>query len=275
MDRAFSSVTIKNVSEDRREFEGWASTPTTDRQNDQLMPEGARFELPLPFLLDHDHEKVVGEVYRAEASKAGIRFWARIRKIAEPGAAKDLVDYAWALIKNKLRPVVSVGFRPLEYEHLEGGGLRFLTWEWYELSGVGVAAQPEAKITATKTARMRLRAPPGHISIAEHQERLRKLGESLSPSKNRPGVVKLSSIARAALNGTLKINTTPRNKPGQPFKIRKINRTGTAVVKLSPGGRERLGLDRPKKPLPVVKLTEAAVARGKRRLNHRVVKLGR
>jgi hypothetical protein len=122
---------------------------------------------------------------------------------------------------------------------------------------------------------MRLRAPPGHISIAEHQERLRKLGESLSPSKNRPGVVKLSSIARAALNGTLKINTTPRNKPGQPFKIRKINRTGTAVVKLSPGGRERLGLDRPKKPLPVVKLTEAAVARGKRRLNHRVVKLGR
>ena len=51
MDRAFSSFSIKAVDEDRREVEGWASTPSTDRQNDQLLPEGAKFELPLPFLL--------------------------------------------------------------------------------------------------------------------------------------------------------------------------------------------------------------------------------
>jgi len=32
MDRTFSDVTIKTVSEDRRELESWASTPSTERQ---------------------------------------------------------------------------------------------------------------------------------------------------------------------------------------------------------------------------------------------------
>lgn len=184
MDKAFLSLSIKAVSEDRRELEGWATTRSTDRQNDQVLPEGARFELPLPFLLDHDSERVVGEVYRAEVSKKGIRFWARIQKIAEPGAAKDLVDYAWQLIKNGLRKVVSIGFRPLAFEPIDGGGLRFTSWEWYELSAVGIAAQPEARITGTKaaasatrhtTGALTLRSPPGHISAAGHEKRARQL----------------------------------------------------------------------------------------------------
>jgi hypothetical protein len=181
VNRAFSNVTIRAVSEDRREIEGWASTPATDRQSDQVMPEGAVFELPLPFLLDHDHHQVVGEVYRAEVSAQGIRFWARIQKIAEPGAARDLVDYAWSLIKNGLRKVVSVGFRPLGFEPLPGGGLRFTSWEWIELSAVGIAAQPAARITGTKAAgrantgaRRALVSPPGHISVAEHEKRVRQ-----------------------------------------------------------------------------------------------------
>lgn len=237
MDRAFSNVIIKSVSEDLREFEGWASTPTTDRQNDQLMPEGARFELPLPFLLDHDHEKVVGEVYRADVSRAGIRFWARIRKIAEPGAAKDLVDYAWALIKNKLRPVVSVGFRPLEFERIDTGGLKYTSWEWYELSGVGVAAQPEARIIATKAA--------------------------VPPASRKTSVVKLDPVTRARINGTLKINVTPRHQPGQPLKIK----TGPRVVRLP---REACSwLDRPRTPAVVVHLARPKLKR------HPVVKLGR
>ena len=101
------------------------------------------------------------------------------------------MDYAWQLIKNKLRPVVSVGFRPLEYERIEGGGLRYTLWEWYELSGVGVAAQPEAQITAAKSARSPIVRRSG--ACAKH-----------SP------VVKLDPTSRARLNGTLKINTRPK-----------------------------------------------------------------
>lgn len=248
MDRAFSNVQLKTVSEDRREFEGWASTPTTDRQSDQLMPEGARFELPLPFLLDHDHRQVVGEVYRAEVSKVGIRFWARIRKIAEPGQAKDLCDFAWQLIKNKLRPVVSVGFRPIEYERIETGGLRYTLWEWYELSGVGVAAQPEAIITGAKSAR----SPVVRVEVRGR--------------KPSTPVVKLNPVAKARITGTLKINTAPRWKPGDPIKITK---TGTPVVRLA---REDCPwLNRPKQPDVVVKLTPKDFERAK----VRVVKLRR
>jgi len=245
MDRAFSNVQIKAVSEDRREFEGWASTPTTDRQLDQLMPEGAKFELPLPFLLDHDHEKVVGEVYRADVSKQGIKFWGRICKIAEPGAAKDLCDYAWQLIKNKLRPVVSVGFRPLEWEQIgNGGGLRYLSWEWYELSGVGVAAQPDARITAAKAARSRT----VRIGMKKH-----------SPT------ARLDGVTRARLQGTLKINKPAPPKPGDPIKII----TPPRPVKLD---RELCSwLNKPKEPARVVKLTQ----RDRDRANVRVVKLDR
>jgi hypothetical protein len=259
MDRAFANLTIKNVSEDRREFEGWATTPTTDRQNDQLLPEGAEFQLPIPVLLDHNHTQVCGEVYRAEVSKAGIRFWARVRKITEPGAAKDFVDYCWALIKNSLRPMVSVGFQPLEYERLDNGGLRVTKWSWYELSAVAIGANPDAKVTATKAAL-------GNRSRVVRVETARR-----KPSS----VVKLSGVTRAAWNGTLKINTSPRNRAGDPFKIRKIKTNRTVVVKLDQEQRDRLALDEPKKPLPVVKLTAKDIERGRRRLNTRVVKLGR
>lgn len=150
MNRAFSHVTVRSVNEDRRELEGWATTPAPDRVGDIVQPEGARFELPLPLLLDHDHSKVVGEVYHAEVSAQGIRFWAKVQKIAEPGAAKDLVDYAWSLIRNGLRRTVSIGFRALNSEALPSGGLKFLAWEWLELSAVGVPAQSQARITGTK-----------------------------------------------------------------------------------------------------------------------------
>ena len=46
--------------EDERVLRGWATRPEFDRVGDLVMPEGAVFNLPLPFLLDHDHEKCVG-----------------------------------------------------------------------------------------------------------------------------------------------------------------------------------------------------------------------
>jgi Escherichia/Staphylococcus phage prohead protease len=151
MNRVFVALEIKALDEDARILEGWATTIDEDRMGDIVVPRGAKFELPMPFLLDHDHRQVVGEVNRAEVTDKGIKFTAQIKKIAEPGEVKDLCDKAWQLVKNGLRRAVSIGFRPLEMEGLKTGGLKFTSWEWYELSAVGVPAQANAVITGTKS----------------------------------------------------------------------------------------------------------------------------
>lgn len=148
--RAVVKLDIKAASDDARIIEGIASTPAPDRQGDVVEPQGVEYKLPLPFLLDHDHSRAVGEVEHVDVTPQGIRFRARIPKIAEPGRAKDLCDEAWSLIRNGLRRAVSIGFRPLDSEPVAGGGQRFKRWEWVELSAVSVPAQAEAVITATK-----------------------------------------------------------------------------------------------------------------------------
>lgn len=151
MNRAFVNFEIKALDEDARTLEGWATTPEVDRMGDIVLPKGAEYELPIPFLLDHDHSQVVGEVDRVEVSDKGIKFWASIKSITEEGDAKTLCDKAWSYIKHGLRKAVSIGFRPLEFDVLPNGGLKFTSWEWYELSAVGIPAQPGAKITGTKS----------------------------------------------------------------------------------------------------------------------------
>lgn len=118
---------------------------------DFMVPQGAVYQLPMPFLLDHDHNKAVGEVDRVQVTPQGIKFWAHIKKIAEDGEAKTLTDYAWALVKNGLRRSVSIGFKPMDGERLDGGGIKFTKWNWYELSAVSVPALASAVITNIKS----------------------------------------------------------------------------------------------------------------------------
>jgi HK97 family phage prohead protease len=151
MNRAFVALEIKALDDDARTIEGWATTPEVDRMGDIVLPKGAEYELPIPFLLDHDHSQVVGEVDKVQVTDKGIRFWAHIKKIAEDGDAKALCDKAWSFIKHGLRKAVSIGFRPLDFDVLPNGGLKFTSWEWYELSAVGIPAQPGAVITGTKS----------------------------------------------------------------------------------------------------------------------------
>jgi HK97 family phage prohead protease len=151
MNRALVSFEIKSLDDEQRRIEGWASTPEVDRMGDIVLPKGAEYELPIPFLLDHDHKQVVGEVDKVQVTDKGIRFWAQIKKIAEDGEAKSLCDKAWSYIKHGLRKAVSIGFRPLDFDVLPNGGLKFTSWEWYELSAVGIPAQPGAVITGTKS----------------------------------------------------------------------------------------------------------------------------
>ena len=151
MNKAFVALSIKAVDDDERRIEGWATTSAVDRAGDIVMPQGAKYKLPLPFLLDHDHKLVVGEVDRVEVTPKGIKFWAHIKNITEPGEIKDLCDKAWSLVRNGLRRSVSIGFSALKYEPLPSGGLKFTQWEWLELSAVGIPANGEAQITSVKS----------------------------------------------------------------------------------------------------------------------------
>ncbi|MER8431388.1 hypothetical protein [Mesorhizobium caraganae] len=143
-------VRVKFLDTEQRIIEGTASTPVTDRQGDIVEPLGATWQLPIPLLLDHRTDQAVGEVFEANATAKGIRFKARITKIEQPGAAQDLVNYAWDLIKSGLRKTVSIGFRGIEAEHIPGGGIRFKTWSWLELSMVSIPSNPHALIESIK-----------------------------------------------------------------------------------------------------------------------------
>ncbi len=254
MDKAFWDLTVRSVDEEQRIIRGVATTGREDRVADRIDPLGCTFTNPATLLLGHAHDRAVGTVVFDKPTKAGVTFTAHIPKIVEPGVLKDRTDEAWQSAKSKILRHVSIGFRPTKPPTFNDlGGLDYPAIEIMELSLCAVPCQPDAEILEVRRADSRSRDPVVRIG-----------------SKRPSPVVRLSGVTRAAWNGTLKIHTPKPWKPGDPIKVK---RTGVRVVKLSAEGRERLGLDQPRKPLPVVRLSEAAVARAKRRLNHRVVKL--
>ena len=151
MERGYSFVDWKSVDSEQRLLEGWATRVEPDRALDVVEPRGAVFKLPLPLLMDHDAKSAVGSVIEANVTDSGIRFKAKIAKLAEPSAIKDLCDSAWAAAKAGLRRAVSIGFLPLRAESLPSGGTRFLSWDWYELSMCSVPCAPGATIDQIKS----------------------------------------------------------------------------------------------------------------------------
>lgn len=144
MQKTFSTLTIKSFDEDEGIIRGIATTPTTDKVGDVVEPLGAQFVLPIPLHHEHDRKDVVGEVIEATASADGIEFTARVAK-----DVSDQIAEVWKRVKGGLIRFVSVGFRPLEYENIEGG-YRFTKWAWDELSLTTIPANPQAAITAAK-----------------------------------------------------------------------------------------------------------------------------
>lgn len=144
---AYSLITVKSIDEDKREITGIATTPTPDRDGDIVVPEGAKFVTPLPLLWQHRHDQPVGHVTSAKVTKNGIEFKAVFA--AEGLLAR--IDEAWKLVKAQLVRGVSIGFRALEYSRMETGGIKFLEWEWFELSLVTIPANAEASIRTLKS----------------------------------------------------------------------------------------------------------------------------
>ena len=146
--KSWSTFEVKALDDERRIITGIASTPSTDRAGDIVEPAGAKFTLPIPLLSQHDHDSPIGHVTKAVVTPAGIEIEASIPKDTGLG----YVEKAWLQIKAGLTRGLSIGFRPLTYEPVAKGssGLRFKTWEWFELSAVTIPANADASITSIK-----------------------------------------------------------------------------------------------------------------------------
>lgn len=154
MHKAWSLLQVKNVDDEERVIRGMATTPTVDRVGDIVEPEGVVFRGPVKLHLYHEHDKPVGLLTFGTPTKKGIPFEAHIPDVKEDGVVRERVNEAWHSVKYKLLDAVSIGFSVLEdgVELLKTGGYRFTKWEMLELSLVGVPANPDAVITAFKSA---------------------------------------------------------------------------------------------------------------------------
>jgi len=199
-DRAYSVLEIKAVSDDERRIEGIATTPSTDRMGDVIEPLGARFAAELPLLWQHDHASPVGHVKFGKPTAKGIPFTANIVKIAEEGELKALVDKAWQSVKARLVRAVSIGFRPIEYALMEGGGVRFLETEILELSLVTVPANSDCTITQIRSIDTQLRAASGQPQPVE--ERVSP-GASGNPAKAIPVLADRQTRSKPMANRTV------------------------------------------------------------------------
>ena len=154
MHKAWSLLEVKQVNDERRIIRGIATTPTVDRVGDVVEPEGMIQRGPVKLHLYHKHDLPVGHVTFGRPTKKGVPFEAEIPDVKEAGTVRERVNEAWHSVKYKLLDAVSIGFSAFEdgIEPLKNGGFRFTKWEILELSLVGVPANPEAVITAFKSA---------------------------------------------------------------------------------------------------------------------------
>lgn len=151
INKAYSTMVVKAIDEDKRIIRGIASTPSTDRSGDVLVPKGAKFSLPMPFLWQHDHNAPIGNVISAKVTDKGIEVEVQLSKVDAPSQLAARLEEAWQSIKAGLVRGLSVGFRPVKYSYIDGGdGIEFAEWDWYELSAVTIPANSEGTITQVK-----------------------------------------------------------------------------------------------------------------------------
>lgn len=189
----------KSFDDEKRTFEGIATTPSVDRVGDVIEPKGAKFTLPVPMLWQHgrqDNQDPIGWVREAKVSESGIRVKGEFAKLAEPASLKEDLDRAWALVRSGLVRGLSIGFNPLEAEPLKkSNGLRFTSWEWLELSPVSVAANQDSMFTSFKSM-----ADFERVALAGTSVKAFDL-EAQPVSGKRRGIVSLSEYSRPGVTG--------------------------------------------------------------------------
>lgn len=157
--KAYSVLHVKQVDEDLRILEGIATTPSPDRADDVIVPEGIQFSLPFPLLYQHNSRQPIGMVVDASVSKDGMAIKAKVA----PAGTAQFIDEAWALIKARLVRGLSVGFRSLEESwDKQRNAFNYLRTELLEISAVTIPANAEATITTVKSADVDSPAALGH-----------------------------------------------------------------------------------------------------------------
>ena len=198
MNRAYSTMTVKAVNEEQRIITGIASTPEADRADDIMVPEGAKYTLPMPFLWQHESDEPIGHVIDVKVSPRGIEATMQIAKVEEEGKLKDRIDEAWQSIKAGLVRGLSIGFLPIESARIEGTwGSKYLQWDWYELSAVTIPCNTSGRITSVKSA---------------SRKQLAALGKSVVP------VVRIAKPAGASAQKPV-VKSIPKPEEGQDMKF--------------------------------------------------------
>jgi HK97 family phage prohead protease len=185
--RAYSAIEVRAISDGRRTFSGIATTPTTDRVGDTILPMGVRFANPLALLHQHWHDRPIGSAVFGKPTGKGIAFDAEIPVIEEPPSLKEL--------KHKLIRFVSIGFRPLKHAYKDDGGIEYQEIEVIELSIVTIPALPDAVITSVSKS---MSGAPLSRDVIEHIRRF-------DPGASLPGaavrLVQLHKDTEPALPG--------------------------------------------------------------------------
>ena len=199
MNRAYSFLEVKAVSEETRTITGMATTPGVDRVEDIVEPMGVTFKNPLPLLWQHQHDKPIGLVEFGKPTAKGVPFTATLPVIEEAGALRDRIEEAWQSIKSGLVRAVSIGFRSLESEQINGSwGTRYIRTEVFELSAVTIPANAQATIQTVKSFDLGLPAASG---------------------KKEVPVVRLAKPAGASATVTKKLPVIPKPEEGQDMKF--------------------------------------------------------
>ena len=212
--KAYSIFTIKSVKEaagGKRTFSGVASTPTPDRVQDIVEPKGAVFEVPMPFLWQHDHKDPIGWITRATVTKEGIAVEGEVADIPETGKLKERLEEAWQMLKNGLVKGLSIGFNLIEYSYIEAtGGLHITKWNWFELSAVTIPCNQEATITAIKAAFSQKNTPSVVGTVNRRGESKMNLHEQLAKLVEARGIkaARLTELSETIKSGSATLEDT-------------------------------------------------------------------
>lgn len=194
MKRAYATLDVKAAQTDgKRLFTGIATTIATDRMDDIVVPDGAKFKLPLPLLWQHCASEPIGWVRAARMSGTKIEVDCEIHDEPQPGNLKDRCDEAWQSLKSGLVRGLSIGFNPIETSNIDGSwGVKFLEWEWLELSAVTIAANADASVQSIKAIDRRVRAASGRREPGDPVRLITRLASGHeTPTRTASGAVKL------------------------------------------------------------------------------------
>lgn len=238
MNRAHSIIEVKALANDtgKRLFSGVATTPTPDRTGDIVEPKGAVFKLPIPFLWQHDRMDPIGWITSAKVTDKGIEVEGEVADIEEDGPLKMRLDLAWQMLKAGLVKGLSIGFKPLESARIgETWSYKFMKWEWLELSGVTIAANAEASITAIKSIDDALLAASGQL-----QQKGFRFARPLPGDSGQ----KQQTLQTKSLKGVDTMNIAEQIKRLQEMRDAKVNEQLGIQTKASEEGRTKSSEER-------------------------------